>query len=85
MVRYQYEGNRLYLSNLLKLNRIAGIRDKSLTKALLPFTDEVDDAPDRGLRQQGLLVQVDDPVIIAQHVHVLFCNRVSINMRLFTI
>ena len=69
-----------YLTNLLKLNRIAGIRDKSLTKAVLPFTDEIDDAPDRGLCQQGLLVQVDDPIIVAQHVHVFLCNRVSINI-----
>jgi len=52
--------------------RIVGIGDETLAKAVLPLRDEVHNSSHRGLCQQGLLVQVDNPVLVAQHVHVVF-------------
>ena len=58
--------------HLLEVYRIVGIGDETLAKAVLPLRDEVHNSSHRGLCQQGLLVQVDNPVLVAQHVHVVF-------------
>ena len=57
---------------LLEVDRVAGIGDEPLAKAVLALCHKVHNSSHRGLCQQCLLVQVDDPVVFAQHVHVVF-------------
>ena len=54
------------------MDRVAGIGDEPLAKAVLALCYKVHNSSHRGLCQQCLLVQVDDPVVFAQHVHVVF-------------
>ena len=56
---------------LPELNGIACVRDEALAEAVLALGDKVHDAADGGVRQEGLFVQVDNPVILAQHVNVI--------------
>ena len=46
----------------------AGVRDESLAEVVAAVADKVEDAPDRVLGEEGLLVQVHDPVVVAQPV-----------------
>ena len=57
---------------LLEVDRVAGIGDEPLAKAVLALCHKVHNSSHRGLCQQCLLVQVDYPVVFAQHVHVVF-------------
>jgi hypothetical protein len=56
---------------LLEMHRIASIGDKALAKAVLALCDEVHNSSHRGLCQQCLLIQMDNPIVITQNVHVI--------------
>lgn len=49
-----------------------GVRDESLADLVLALEQKVEYATHRALGQNGLLVEMHDPVLVVQHVHVLF-------------
>lgn len=48
---------------------LVGVRDQALAERMLAIQDEVDDASHRVLGEQGLLVQVHNPIAVVQHIH----------------
>ncbi len=46
------------------MDGVGGVGDQPLAEVVTAVGDEVQDPPDAVLGQQGLLVQVDDPVVV---------------------
>ena len=53
------------------INLLVGIRDQALADRVLALEQKVQNAAQRALGQQRLLVQVDDPVVVVQKIHVV--------------
>ena len=57
---------------LLEVDRVAGIGDEPLAKAVLALCHKVHNSSHRGLCQQCLLVQVDNSIVFTQHINFIF-------------
>lgn len=48
---------------------LIGIGDEALAEGMLAVQDEIDDAAHRVLGEQCLLIQMNDPIVVVQHIH----------------
>lgn len=53
-------------------NIFIGVRDESLTEWMFAIEDKIDNASHTIFRQQCLLIQMDDPVIVVKYIHRVF-------------
>ena len=68
--------------------RVGGVGDEPLAEAVLALGDKVHNSSHRGLCQQGFFIQMNNPVLRTQHIHVVLwmCQQQqSLNMKEFVL